>query len=138
MSYTSYLHMDCELYVPREDGGYNLFSVPKDLVEDLADAIEATGDFEDIDVWNGCDGSVNYDYYVQRLLDLSKQFPNILFSVEREGGNTGDLEREYYLGGGVQSCPARIIYDEFNPADINGGEVPKYQPEVEIDTSEFL
>ena len=138
MSYLSYLTMDCELYKPRQDGGYNLLPIPQEMVDELKTEIEALGDFEVIDVRNGCEGSVNYDYYVARLLALSSKFPTILFSVYRTGEDNGDIEREYYLGGGVQSCMARIEFDEFDPEKISGGQPPQYEPQVEIDTSDFL
>lgn len=139
MSYASYLHMDCELYKPREDGGYNLLPAPEEIIDELESAINDLGDFDQcVDVRTGCDGTVNYDYYVARLLELSKKFPNILFSTERWGENNEDIEREYYLGGGVQSCMARIEFDEFDPLKVAGAELPQYESDVEFDTNEYL
>jgi len=43
---------------------------------------------------------------------LSKEYPNLLFTLSGKGEEAGDLWRNYYRNGHAQACRAKIIYDE--------------------------
>lgn len=55
-----------------------------------------------------------YDHDVG-MLEISREFPDILFKLHGEGEENVDLWRTYYLNGKLQHAPARITYDDFSP-----------------------
>lgn len=138
MSYISYIDMNVSHYIPNSDGSFQLESVPEYMVKPLEEAINGFEHFEYGDVKNGYGGEVNHDYYVEDLKGVSAKFPDVLFSLHRCGEDTGDLSEEYFLSGGYQCCPAIIHYEDFDPKKLDGGEVPQYKPEVEIDVGSFM
>ena len=54
-----------------------------------------------------------YDHE-EDMCELSKLFPNILFTLEGFGEEQGDIWREYFYNGKFQYAPATIIFDEFD------------------------
>lgn len=57
--------------------------------------------------WSGCDGD---------MLEVSREFPQVLFSIHGEGDNNGDIWESHYLGGKTYTQPAIITIPPFNPA----------------------
>ncbi len=49
---------------------------------------------------------------------LSKNFPNKLFKVYREGEGSSDMEESYYKDGKMASYEVEIRFQEFNPSDL--------------------
>jgi hypothetical protein len=45
---------------------------------------------------------------------MSKEFPDIIFLLEGEGEESGDIWKEYYKNGKIQRCQARLVFEEFN------------------------
>jgi len=62
----------------------------------------------------GSDRTKWYDHQKDMKV-LSEKFPTVLFTLNGEGEEGGDLWKEYWLGGKVQVAQARIVYDEFSP-----------------------
>jgi hypothetical protein len=49
---------------------------------------------------------------------LSNMFPTVFFTLEGEGEESGDIWKEYYLGGKMQKCKARLEFDDFDKAKL--------------------
>lgn len=49
------------------------------------------------------------------MLELSEEFPDVLFRLFGMGEESGDLWYTYYLNGKMQHTQAKITYDTFNP-----------------------
>lgn len=52
------------------------------------------------------------------MVELSKEFPDILFDLYGEGENSYDMWHKYYLNGKVQNAPARVAFDPFDPIKL--------------------
>ena len=52
------------------------------------------------------------------MREVSKQHPNVLFELSGEGGENGDLWKAYFKNGKMQMCKAKIIYDDFDEAQL--------------------
>lgn len=48
------------------------------------------------------------------MREMSKQFPNILFTMKGEGEESGDIWRRYYLNGKCQVVQAKLVFDDFD------------------------
>lgn len=49
------------------------------------------------------------------MIEMSKDFPNVLFKLHGEGEEVGDIWDSYYLNGKSQDHKAKIMIDECNP-----------------------
>ena len=49
---------------------------------------------------------------------LSGDFPDILFTLEGEGEDSGDVWKAYFLGGKSQVCKAKLTFDEFDRSKL--------------------
>lgn len=58
----------------------------------------------------------------KEMAELSKQFPDILFTLSGSGESAEDLWKKYFRNGLVQRAPARIIYDEFDERKLRPRE----------------
>lgn len=54
-----------------------------------------------------------YDHDVD-MRNLSREYPTLLFTLEGEGEEAGDLWKKYYNNGRVQVAKAKITFDEFD------------------------
>jgi hypothetical protein len=48
------------------------------------------------------------------MVELSEQFPSVLFELQGEGENSEDLWKTYYRGGRLQHASAIIVYPPFD------------------------
>jgi hypothetical protein len=62
-----------------------------------------------------------YEYDVD-MARLSQQFPELVFLLEGEGEEGGDMWKRYYKNGKVQVANAKITYDEYDETKL---ELPK-------------
>lgn len=62
--------------------------------------------------------SMKWYEYDEDMRELSKQFPDFLFTLEGDGEDPDDLWRAYYHNGKCQHCPARIMYDPFDEGSL--------------------
>ena len=56
--------------------------------------------------------------HVADMVELSKQYPENLFILNREGEESGHLERKYFKNGKVQYAPEKISYERFNESKL--------------------
>lgn len=56
---------------------------------------------------------------------LSSKFPDLIFTIEGEGEESGDIWRAYVMNGALQFCAAKIIFDDFNPIAMHEGLIPE-------------
>lgn len=52
------------------------------------------------------------------MKELSKKFPHVLFTLEGEGEESGDIWKKYYKNGKCQRCRAKITFDEYDESKL--------------------
>lgn len=84
------------------------------ILDQLNMVIEKMDIFEDgfDDEWY-LYGAKWYDHDYD-MLKLSKQFPELLFTLNGHGEEPEDMWYTYYHNGMLQYCPAIITYDDFS------------------------
>lgn len=50
---------------------------------------------------------------------ISKKYKDVIFKLEGEGEESGDLWVKYFKAGKMQYCPARIEFDPFNESELS-------------------
>lgn len=63
------------------------------------------------------------------MLELSQEFPDVLFKLHGEGEESGDIWDKYFMNGKMQYCPAEIHIPEFDRNKLEGIS----QDNIEID-----
>ena len=69
-----------------------------------------------IDDFGRCEESSKWYSHQTELKEFSVLHPNVLFKLDGEGEENGDMWHEYYKNGKLQICKASIVYDDFDPA----------------------
>lgn len=59
-----------------------------------------------------------YDHE-NNMRSYSKDHPKVLFTLEGEGEESGDIWKEYYKDGKMQRCKAKIMFDAFDEAQMS-------------------
>lgn len=57
-------------------------------------------------------------YHVPDMVEVSKKWPDVLFTLEGIGEESGDMWRKYFKNGKVQICPAVITYPQFDESEM--------------------
>lgn len=61
-----------------------------------------------------CDSCKWYDHH-EDMVEMSKAFPNVVFELEGDGEESGDIWKTYYKNGKSQDCPVIMTFDEYDP-----------------------
>lgn len=51
----------------------------------------------------------------QDMKSVSEQFPNLIFMLEGAGEDATDLWKKFFKNGNMQTCYAKIVYDDYDP-----------------------
>lgn len=89
------------------------------LLAKVSEEIGHLGVLEDGDADYGWYGNAKWYSHDEDMLELSKKFPTVLFTLFGDGEETEDLWYTYYLNGAYQHAPARIVYDDFSEDSLN-------------------
>ena len=68
---------------------------------------------------------VKWYEHVKDMLDLSREFPGVLFTLHGEGEQGDDLWQSYYFDGMFQHEKAVISYAEYDPAKLKQPSMAK-------------
>ncbi|MCY9052493.1 hypothetical protein MOE90_02145 [Bacillus spizizenii] len=52
------------------------------------------------------------------MKDISKAFPEALFTLNGDGEESGDVWRKYFKNGKMQTCRAGIVFDEYDEKEL--------------------
>jgi hypothetical protein len=80
--------------------------------------------FEEIEVISGyeLDGGVAYQVkwygHDEDMTEISKKHPDLLFTLDGEGEESGDIWRKYYKNGKSQYSKPEIKFDDFDPEKL--------------------
>lgn len=69
-------------------------------------------------IWEAYHEGVHAKWYDhdEEIIEFSKLHPNIVFSLEGDGEETGDQWFKYYKNGKYQYDPAQIIFEGYHPS----------------------
>lgn len=87
----------------------NIHTKVQDYINENEDLEYALGD----DFGESSDSCKWYEHE-NDMRKISKAFPDILFLLEGEGEDSGDMWKEYYLDGKMQRCQAKLTFEEFD------------------------
>lgn len=83
--------------------------------DEFQDALEAiTGFHMDFD-WND---RCKWYSHQEHMKELSLLYPDVLFKLEGEGEESGDLWIMYFQNGKQQICRATITYEDFDESKL--------------------
>ena len=54
----------------------------------------------------------------EHMLALSTRFPMVVFTLDGDGEERGDVWRKYYCAGKSQDANAKVVYEEFDPEKL--------------------
>lgn len=63
-------------------------------------------------------GTIKWYEHEKDILAISRRFPKILFILEGEGEDSGDIWKKYFKNGKIQVCKAKITFDEFDESKL--------------------
>jgi hypothetical protein len=84
----------------------------KDVIEEIVLSDEDT--FYGIDADGSSIDSVKWYGHEEDFKTVSKKYPELVFKLKGEGEEAGDVWIKYFKNGKMQSCPAKITFDEFD------------------------
>lgn len=61
---------------------------------------------------------VKWYEHVDQMTEISRKYPDLLFTLSGAGEESGDFWRDYYRGGLRQHEEGKITYGEFDPAKL--------------------
>ena len=76
----------------------------EDIVFAVGNFIDEQGDGEDCK-WYEHD---------KDMIKMSLVFPDVIFLLEGEGEESGDIWKKYYKNGKIQICKAKMTFDDFD------------------------
>lgn len=83
------------------------------IIQHLRDANTIAADSFDDE--GNCLNENRWYSYKEEIAEFSKKYPDFFFVIEREGEGNTDIEIDYIKDGKYQECPAKIIFEPFNP-----------------------
>lgn len=83
--------------LPTETGLCSVFNVGEYYKDDSAAYFTAYDECK----WYDCE---------KDMIDISKQFPDVVFQLSGDGEERDDMWREYFKNGKYEKCPAQIIF----------------------------
>lgn len=88
-------------------------------LSELVDEEPCAWGFEDVGE-HGAEGYAKWyrEDYDPKMLALSREFPDVLFTLYGDGEETDDLWYTYYLSGRMQEAVAEIRFPPFDPARL--------------------
>ena len=100
-------------------GYYTDFKLSHDADLDEDDLIQNLEHITKYD-WYGSTTLVEAKWYEWEtdMKTISKMYPGVLFTLEGEGEESGDLWQAYFKDGKVQVSRARIEFDAFDPEKL--------------------
>lgn len=91
-------------------GGH--YDTLKEIIENDEDTfygIDENGEPVDCVKW--------YDHE-KDMINVSKEYPELVFKLTGEGEEAGDLWHKYFKNGKKQVCEAKIVFDEFDESKL--------------------
>lgn len=97
--------------------------IPGIIEQQIDDEIDKMNIFSDGNIKDSyCVYTTWYDHEEDMRL-LSAKFPDMVFWLSGQGENAEDLWQKFFVGGQMQECYAKIIYDDFDASKLVGDPI---------------
>lgn len=60
------------------------------------------------------EGEIKWYNHDEDMIEISKLYPDVLFTLDGNGEDVGDIWRTYYKNGKMQETKAKFMFDEFD------------------------
>lgn len=105
---------------------FRLITSSANLAQDALTAMESTGvvigygyDFlKDLLEDDSNTDDVKWYEHEQNMREWSARAPGVLFTLEGEGEEAGDLWKKYFKDGKMQICRAILTFEPYDPAKL--------------------
>ena len=84
----------------------------EDIIKDFRNTYEDANYAIDED--GCCNESCKWYDHEKELLEFSKKYPSVLFILEGEGEESGDIWKKYFKNGKAQYAKAKLIFEEYD------------------------
>lgn len=64
--------------------------------------------------YNPFEGETKWYEHEEHMKAISKQYPDVIFQLNGEGEESGDIWVKYFVNGKMQVAEAKITFDDFN------------------------
>lgn len=108
MSYNTYYHFGTKDII-HKDILYDIIDRLRNWNEDAKYAINEEGMSEQSCTW--------YEHE-KDIKEFSEQYPDIIFELNGIGDEYDDIWNKYFLNGKMQTCIAKIIFDQYDPEKL--------------------
>ncbi|MGQ5176965.1 hypothetical protein ACSQ7W_11750 [Bacillus halotolerans] len=69
-------------------------------------------------VFNGWADELKWYGHEEDMREISRLFPDVLITLKGEGEESGDVWRKYFKNGKMQSCYAKITFDDYDEKEL--------------------
>lgn len=85
------------------------------------------------------DAGDSYKWYDwdEDMVALSIEVPGVLFTMHGVGDESEDMWDAYIQNGAIQHCPARIVYDDYDPKKMKQ-IIPPRTPDFKAEVADLL
>jgi hypothetical protein len=84
----------------------------------IADLRKDEGAHYALDEDGGTYESCKWYEWLETLVNFSKKYPNVVFTLSGEGEESGDVWKCYFKDGKYQDAQAKIVIEEYNPSKL--------------------
>ena len=85
-----------------------------DFVTDYEQEITDSTDYSSL-----FDDSIKWYHYKEDMKSYSKNHPNVVFCINGEGEESGDIWKAYFKNGKMFKTKATLVFEEFNEDKLN-------------------
>lgn len=88
------------------------------LTQFMATKPETSEGYEWREVFNMTSDNIKWYSYRQDVLNLSVEYPDLVFKLHGDGEEPGDMWNHYFKNGLEQRCKVKIVYDEYDESKL--------------------
>lgn len=98
----------------------------EDLKEELVSLVYGKYELPDvgeINYWDHLgfdpfDDTTKWYSHEDDMRAISKEYPGVVFILSGEGEESGDIWRKYFCEGKMQTAPAKVTFEDFDPEKL--------------------
>ena len=92
---------------------HELTAEPNIMDEEFAELFHRTTQY-----WLDNLNDIKWCNHDEDMIEISKLYPDVLFTLDGNGEDVGDIWRTYYKNGKMQETKANIVFDKFDETKL--------------------